>query len=45
MLGFGGMQNTPSLLLHPGSLWHRMIVPDRIQSMGYIEVNCIFMLN
>ena len=32
-----GMWSTLSLPLLPGPLWHRMVAPDRVQSMGQIE--------
>ena len=32
----------PSL---PGPLWHRVVAPDRVLSMGQIELNCILMPN
>ena len=34
MLGFWGMQSTPSLLLLPGPLWPEMVARDRALSMG-----------
>ena len=45
MLELWVMQSTPSLLLLPGPLWLRVIAPDRVLSMGQIELNCILMLN
>ena len=45
MLEFWGMRNMPSLLLLPGPLWLRVVAPDRVLSMGQIELNCILMLN
>ena len=45
MLELWGMRSTPSLLSLPGSLWPRVVAPDRILSMGQIELNCILMLN
>ena len=39
------MQSTPSLLSLPGPLWPGVIAPDRVLSMGQIEVNCVFTLN
>ena len=45
MLGLWEMRNTPSLPLLPGSLWPRVVAPDRALSMGYIEPNCPLMLN
>ena len=39
------MWSTPSLPLLPGSLWPGIVAPDRTLSMGWIELNCILMLN
>ena len=36
------MQNTPLLPLLPGSLWLGVVKPDRVLSMGQIELNCLF---
>ena len=41
MLELCGMQSTSSLSLLPGSLWPGVIAPDRVLSMGQIELNCI----
>ena len=38
MLELWGMQSTPSLPLLPDPLWPRVVVPDRILSMGQIEL-------
>ena len=38
MLEFWGMQSTPSLPSLPGPLRPRVIVPDRVLSMGLIEL-------
>ena len=38
MLGLWGMQSSPSLPLFPGTLWPRMVAPDRALSMGEIEL-------
>ena len=38
MLELWGMRNTPSLPLLPGPLWPRVVAPDRVLSMGYIEL-------
>ena len=45
MLELWGMQSTPSLpsLLGPLSPW--VEAPDRVLSMGQIELNCALMLN
>ena len=36
---------TPSLPLLPGILWPRVVVFDRVLSMGQIKLNCVLMLN
>ena len=38
MLELWGMQNTPSLPLLPGSLRPGVVAPDRVLSMGQIEL-------
>ena len=45
MLDFWGVWSTSSLPLLPGPLWLRMVAPDRLLSMGQIELNCVLMLN
>ena len=45
ILELWGMQSTPLLLSLPGQLWPEVIPPDRVQSMGQIELNCVLMLN
>ena len=45
MMELWGMQSTPSLPSLPGPVWPGMEAPDRILSMGQIELNCVFMLN
>ena len=45
MLELCGIRSTSSLPMLPGLLWHRMVASDRALSMGYIELNCILMLN
>ena len=45
MLEFGGILSTPSLPLLWGQLWHGEIAPNRVWSMGQIELNCDCMLN
>ena len=40
-----GMQHTSSLQLLPGPLWSGVVAPDRILSLGQIELNCVLMLN
>ena len=44
MLELWGMQSTPSLPV-PDPLWSGKVAPDRALSMGWIELNCILMLN
>ena len=41
MLEIWGMQSTPSLPSLPGPLWPRMVAPDRVQSMGHIELDSV----
>ena len=38
------MRSTPSLPSLPGPLWPRVVAPDRVISMGQIELNCQLML-
>ena len=45
MLELWGMWSTPSLPSLPGPLWPGVVAPDRILSMGQIELNCVLMLN
>ena len=45
MLGLWEMLNTPLLPSLPGTLWLGVVVPDRVLSLGQIELNCVFMLN
>ena len=45
MLELWEIQSTPSLPLLPGPLWPGVVAPDRILSMGQIELNYILMLN
>ena len=45
MLELWEMWNTSSLSLLPGPLWPRVVAPDRVQSMGQIERNCVITLN
>ena len=40
LLELWGMQSTPSLPSHPGPLCLRVVTPDRVLSMGQIELNC-----
>ena len=39
------MRSTPSLLSLPVPLWPGVVAPDRVLSMGQIELNCVLMLN
>ena len=39
------MRSIPSLPLLPGPLWPGVVEPDRVISMGQIEINCELMLN
>ena len=39
------MQSTPLLPLFQDPLWSEMIAPDRVPSIGQIELNCVHMLN
>ena len=39
------MWSTPSFPLLPDPLWHRVVAPDKVLSMGQIELNCVHMLN
>ena len=45
MLELWRMLSTPLLPLLPGPLWPEVVVPDRVLSMGQIELNCVLMLN
>ena len=45
MLELWGMQSTPLLSSFPGPHWPREVAPDRILSMGQIELNCLLMLS
>ena len=38
------MWSTPSLPTLPGPLWPGVVAPDRVLSMGQIELNCVLML-
>ena len=38
MLDFGAMWNIPPLPLLPGPLWPRVIAPDRVLSVGQIQL-------
>ena len=43
MLKLWEMQSTPLLPLLPGPLWPGVVAPDRVLSMGQIELNCVLM--
>ena len=45
MLELWGIQSPPLLPLLLGPLWIGVVAPDRVLSMGQIELNCVFMLN
>ena len=45
MLELWVMWSTPSLPSLPGSLGHGVVAPNRVLSMGQIELNCVLMLN
>ena len=45
MLEFWVMQSTPLLPSHLGLLRPGVVAPDRVLSVGQIELNCMFMLN
>ena len=41
----GGMWSNVSLSSLPGQFWPRVAAPDRVLSMGQIELNCVLMQN
>ena len=45
MLELCGMRSPSSLLSVPGPLWSAMVAPDRVLSMGQIELNSVLRLN
>ena len=45
MLEIWGMQSFPSLPSFPGPLWPGVVAPDRVVTMGYIELNYVLTLN
>ena len=45
MLELWGMRSTSSLSSIPGLLSPEVIAPDRVQSMGQIELKRVIMLN
>ena len=42
MLELWGMRSTPSLTSLPGPLWPGVVAPDRVLSIGQIELNCTY---
>ena len=44
MLELWGMRSTPSFPSLTGPLWLGVVAPDRVLSMGNIELNCMLML-
>ena len=44
MLELWGMISPSSLPSLPGPHWLRAVAPDRVLSMGQIELNCVFMI-
>ena len=45
MLELWGMRSNSSLQSLPGPLWPVVVVPDRVLSIGQIELNSVLMLN
>ena len=45
MLELWGIQSIPSITSLPSLLWPGVVSPDRILSMGQIELNCVLMIN
>ena len=45
MMELWWMRSTPTLPSHTDSLRPGVVAPDRAQSMGHIELNCVLMLN
>ena len=45
MLELLGMGSTPLLLSLPGPLYPGVVAPDRVLSIGQIELNCILILD
>ena len=45
MLELWGMLSTPLLSSILGLLWPGVVAPDKVLSMGQIELNCVLMLN
>ena len=45
MVELWGMRSTPLMPLVPGPLWLGVVAPDRVLSIGRIELNYVLMLN
>ena len=45
MLELWEMPSTPSLSSLPVPLWPGGVAPDKVLSMGQIELNCVLILN
>ena len=45
ILELWGIRGTSSLSSLPSPLWPGVIVPDRVLSLGQIELNCVLLLN
>ena len=45
MLELCWIQSTPSLPSISGPLWPGVVAPDKVLSMGQIELNCVLMLH
>ena len=45
MLELWGIQGTSLLPSLPDTLWPGVVAPDRVLSVGQIELNCILILN
>ena len=39
------MRSTLSVRLFPGAFWPRVVAPDKVLSIGQIELNYVLMLN
>ena len=45
MLELWRMQSTPSMPSHLGPIWPVVVTPDRVLSIGQLELNSVLMLN
>ena len=45
MLELWGMQSIHLLPSLPGSLWPGVVAPDKVLSMGLIELNCVLIIS